>query len=254
MELLSPTMAPNKKRNAGRQLLITRNRLKEETDQVKICSLRRLEASLLIELRQFDQAVSVAGVLAESGSGDGSGAAFYADILARTGKWRLAEKQFTIARDRCLSSGRQAKARSLEQGPLYIMAEARKDAEKCMALASTPVLRERAARRSGELVKTVSSETASPWKELALLERVHNGETPKILTGILNSWSAGEGEWRWRILFEGAMLCSEAGHSMKQWRKYLRNTGTNILDPRYHSERKVLKKLFSGDFVKKDRQ
>jgi hypothetical protein len=81
----------------------------------------------------------------------------------------------------------------------------------------------------------------SPWRELFLLEQVHSGEDAALLAGILDHWKAGEAEWRWRILFEGAMLTLDSGGPMKQWRLYFRITGRKVLDPRYFQERKRLK-------------
>jgi tetratricopeptide (TPR) repeat protein len=236
-------MAPNMKRIPGRQLLIVRNRLKAETDIAKKASLKRLEANLLFELGLRDEAVAVAASLADQDSAGGSAYAFLADILAGMGRWRLAEENFVIAHRMCVESNRSLKAFSLAAGPLFLLAEAREDYERCIDIAPSELLRNRARRLSGAERVDAPKPDCSPWKELFLVEQVHSGGNFSILNDILHDWKAGEAEWRWRILFEGAVLCSEAGSSMKQWKMYLGQTGGRVLDPRYPHERKLLKML-----------
>lgn len=250
MELLSPIMAPNKKRNAGRQLLILRNRMKAPENTSKIASLRRKEANLLLELGQRDEAIAVATSLTEADSGDGSELAFLADILAGASKWRLAEENFAAARLLCLKSGREEKAFALAAGPLFLLAEARKDYDSCLRIAPSDLLRNRALRLSEQIPVGVIPPEASPWRELYLLEQVHSGGDPSLLSGILDNWKSGEAEWRWRILYEGASLEQRSGLPGKQWSIYLRETGRKVLDPRYPSERKALKRMLQGGFVK----
>ncbi|MCK5035510.1 MAG: hypothetical protein KAS73_06435, partial [Candidatus Sabulitectum sp.] len=81
-------MAPNTTRNAGRQLLITRNRLKIEKIDSKRKSLRRIEAGLLLELGQKEASLSVATSLVEENPDDNRERAFLADILARCSSWK----------------------------------------------------------------------------------------------------------------------------------------------------------------------
>lgn len=244
-------MAPNKTRNAGRQLLILRNRLKALENPSKIASLRRREAGLLLELGQREEAVAVATTLAETDNDDGSARAFLADVLASAGKWKAAEASFTLAARICARSGREQKARALLAGPVFLLAEARGDYGTCIKVAPTPLLRNRALRLSGK--KPGSSDEVpneSPWRELFILEEVHAGGDSSLLSGILDTWKAGEAEWRWRILFEGALIESASGRLSGQWGSYLRETGKKVLDPRYPGERKVLKRLLRGNFVK----
>ena len=251
MELLSPIMAPNKKRNAGRQLLITRNRLKAETNPSKKASLKRLEANLLLDLALPEEAMIVASALAEAHPADAGAAAFLGDILARTGKWSASEEQFTRSYEICLTLNKKKKAFSLASGPMFLLAEARGDYERCIQVAPSQLLRNRALRLSG---KRTADDTAppesSPWRELHLIERVHNGSAPGILRGVLDDWTAGEAEWRWRILFEGGVISGEVGAGLKQWRRYLKLTVGRVLDPRYFQERKQLKAVLNTGFVK----
>ncbi len=247
-------MAPNKTRNAGRQLLILRNRIKDLEDSSKMPSLRRREAGLLLELGQRDEAVAVATSLAETNARDGSALAFLADVLASAGRWASAEKTFTAAAGLCAETGREEKAEALYAGPVFLLAEARGDFETCLQVAPFPLLRNRALRLSGHESGESSQPDSSPWRELFILEKVHKQGNVSLLSGILDHWKAGEAEWRWRILFEGAFLEYSSGEVSRQWGDYLRETGKKVLDPRYPGERKALKRLLRGYFVKNSRQ
>ncbi len=244
-------MPPNTTRNAGRQLLVTRNRLMAEKDPSKVLSLKRKEAYLLLELGQNDSAVAVATSLVEDNIDSSRERAFLADILTRTFAWAAAEKEFTEAHGLCLLSGKNDKAFSLASGPLFLLAEARKDYRKCFEVAPIQVLRNRALRLSGQKVELNVLPSASPWREIAILENTIIGGNPFVLPGLLADWNCGEAEWRWRFVYEAASLAIEAGMSAKPWRKYLKQTTGRILDPRYFIERKELKRLLSKGFVYK---
>ncbi len=215
--------------------------MKAETDMAKIASLKRREAVTLLELGQREEALAVATSLIEGSTASPGDFAFLADIYASVAKWRPAEEYFTKAHRLCLEAGKAEKAESLAAGPLFLLAEARGDHRRCIEVAPTGLLRRRALRLSGEPPPPVPMPEASPWRELFLLEQVHSGDDPALLAGILDHWKAGEAEWRWRILFEGAMLTLDSGGPMKQWRLYFRITGRKVLDPRYFQERKRLK-------------
>jgi len=243
-------MAPNKTRNAGRQLLILKNRMKTIENSSKIPSMRRREAVLLLELGQRDQAVAVAASLAEADDDRGSGLAFLADILASCGRWAAAREKFTAAAEMCAEKGRKEKAFSLAAGPLFLLAEAVKDYETCLLVAPLPLLKSRALRLKGLEPEKTPQPGNSPWRELWALEEVHVSGKVSLLDGILDNWKSGEAEWRWRILFEGAFLEFKSGTVSKQWGVYLRETGKRVLDPRYPGERSALKKMLHGHFVK----
>ncbi len=241
-------MAPNTTRNAGRQLLVTKNRLRTEKNPSKRVALKRLEAYLFLELGQKETAVAVATSLVE-GNPEGSGErAFLADILARSFFWADAEEKFTEAHRICLSAGKREKAFSLAAGPLFLLAEARGDYRRCLEIAPMPVLRNRALRFIGEKPETSTVPSVSPWREIAILERSLSGGNPHVLAGLLVDWTCGEAEWRWRILFEGAVIAVEAGMSVKPWKRYMKQTGAKVLDPRYFIERRDLKQLLSRGF------
>jgi len=220
-----------------------------EKSAAKTASLKRLEAVLLLELGQKAAAVAVATSLADENSEGSSERAFLADILARAFMWQEAEREFVNAHRLCLNSGKKGKAFSLAAGPLFLLAEARKDYRRCAEVAPTEILGNRARRLAGDKAQPVSTPEESPWREVALLEKVHQGGNPAVLSELLARWSCGEAEWRWRILYEGAVLAMEAGAGVKPWKGYLKQTGTKVLDPRYFRERGHLKRLLSRGFV-----
>ncbi|MCD4706363.1 MAG: hypothetical protein K8S62_01340 [Candidatus Sabulitectum sp.] len=244
-------MAPNTTRNAGRQLLIIRNRVKAENDPVKRASLKRREANLLLVLDQKELAISAATSLVRMNPEGSSERAFLADILARSFHWRASEKEFTEAHRICLSTGKLDKAFSLAAGPLFLLAEARGDYCRCLEMAPMDLLRNRARRLMGEESAQESLPSVSPWREIAILEKVLRGGDPQALPTLLTDWTCGEAEWRWRILFEGATSAMEAGMSAKPWKKHMKQTGTKVLDPRYFIERRDLKRMLNRDFVNK---
>ncbi len=242
-------MAPNTTRNAGRQLLITRNRLRTEKNPSRIATLKRREAGLLLELEQKEAAVDVAASLVKQNPEANSDRAFYADILARTFHWTAAEYEFSEAHRLCIASGKVEKAFSLAAGPLFLLAEARGDFERCSEIAPMETLRFRALRLAGEKTDVPSVPRESPWREIALLEKVILGGNPHVLPSLLANWTCGEAEWRWRILFEGAAAAMEADMPVKPWKKYLKQVGNSVLDPRYFIERRDLKRLLSRGLV-----
>lgn len=235
-------MAPNKKRNAGRQLLNLKRRMNALEDQSKMPILRRREASLLMELGRGSDAVAIAASLAGEDT-DGSAMAFMADIYSRLGRWRDAEEWFTKAFSACLDAGREEKALAMASGPMFLLAEARGDHARCLEVAPFDVLRARASRLGGTPLGEYAEPQESPWREIHILEAVHRGADPSLLLGVLDSWSCGEAEWRWRILFEGSVLFFRGQRPGRQWKKYLSETGKTVLDPRYHRERKELKRI-----------
>ena len=242
-------MAPNTTRNAGRQLLVTRNRLRIEKKPSNRASLKRMESGLLLELGQRDAAVSVATSLVEDNPEGSRERAFLADVLARSFLWRAAEEEFTEAHRICLSTGKENKAFSLAAGPLFLLAEARGDYLRCLEIAPMDVLRNRALRLTGDMPIPCSLPSVSPWREIAILEKVLSGGDPHVLAGLLADWTCGEAEWRWRIVFEGAASAIEACMSVKPWKKYMKQTRAKVLDPRYFIERRDLKRLLSRGFV-----
>ncbi len=236
-------MPPNKTTNHGRQLLITKSRLRTEKDSLKIALLKRKEASLLLELGRRPEALLVATALSKSNPSNSSHRAFLADILCRMSKWRLAEEIFTEVYQLCLVNSKKDKAFSIAAGPLFLLAEAREDYERCLEIAPLPILKNRAERLMGNKVVDREAPESEPWNQIAKLEKVHLGGNPHILPTLLKDWKLGEAEWYWRILFEATNLAVINGMSLKPWRKQLKQLHTVVLDPRYFIERRDLKKV-----------
>lgn len=236
-------MPRNKTTNHGRQLLITKSRLKTEKNPVKIALLKRKEAYLLLQLGHRAEALLVSTALSESNPSNSSHKAFLADILCRTSQWRLAEDTFAEAHRLCLATDKIDKAFSIASGPLFLLAEARGDYKRCVEIAPLPVLLNRAERLMGEKVMNIDIPEIEPWNHVAKLEGVHLGNNPHILPTLLKDWNLGEVEWYWRILFEAANLAVSNEMSLKPWRKQLKQLHTIVLDPRYFIERRDLKKL-----------
>jgi hypothetical protein len=190
-------------------------------------------------------AIAVATSLVEENPEGSKERAFLADILARSSQWTAAEHEFTEAYRICISTGKIEKAASLAAGPLFLLAEARGDFSRCIEIAPFDVLRNRALRLQGGKPQPGIVPAESPLREIAILEEVHCGGDADSLPGLLDSWTAGEAEWRWRILYEGAVASINAGMASKPWRNFLKQTGTKVLDPRYFRERKNLKQILS---------
>lgn len=236
-------MPPNKTTNHGRQLLITKSRLRTEKDSLKIALLKRKEANLLLELGHRAEALLVATALSESNPTNSSHKAFLADILCRTSQWLKAEEVFTEAYHLCLDSNKKSKAFSIASGPLFLLAEARSDFKRCFEIAPLPLLKNRAERLMGKKVVCIDIPEIEPWNQVAKLEKVHLGGNPHLLPTLLKDWKLGEAEWYWRILYEAANLAIGNGMSPKPWRKQLKQLHTVVLDPRYFIERRDLKKV-----------
>ena len=227
-------------RPGGCQLLALKNRLRQETDPDVTMKLRQREVKILLELGQMPQAVSAARALPP----DGTGLSILADVLCRGSRWKEAESVFEEARRVRISEGSEARAGALARGPLFLLAEARKDWGRCAELADTQVLCARVARLSGGGAKPAAwpgTEAGFPWDTLAMLEACHGGADPSCLLPALQEWGRGEREWKWRVLFEGATLSAAAGLNPGPWRRLFRSMDGLVLDPRWPAERKALK-------------
>lgn len=230
-------------RPGGCQLLALKNRLRQETDPGVAARLRQREVKILLELGQITEAISAAGALPQ----DGTGLSILADCLCHGRRWKEAESVFEEARLSRMREGSETKARALARGPLFLLAEARKDWARCAELADLPVLAARVARLSGswsgQFVKT--RDDGFPWDTLAFLEACHGGDDPSGLPSALQAWGRGEREWKWRVVFEGATLASAAGLSPGPWKRLFVSIEGAVLDPRWPVERKALKSLLA---------
>ena len=231
-------------RPGGCQLLALKNRLHHETDPDVTQKLRHREVKILLELGQLPQAISAARALPP----DGTGLSILADVLCRGSRWKEAESVFEAARRVRIDEGSESRARALARGPLFLLAEARGDWERCAELADLPVLGARVARLSRGITgqDTTSSEEGFPWDTLALLEACHGGGDPARLPEAVQAWGRGEREWKWRVVFEGATLTASAGLNLAPWRRLFRAIDGVVLDPRWPSERKALKTVLGA--------
>lgn len=231
-------------RPGGCQLLALKNRLHQETDPDAILKLRQREVKILLELGQMPQAISAARALRP----DGTGLSILADVLCRGSRWKEAESVFEAARRVRMDEGSEARAQALARGPLFLLAEARKDWGRCAELADIPVLCARVARLSG--TETEPGEPARgegfPWDTLAMLEACHGGADPSCLQMALQEWGRGEREWKWRVVFEGATISAASGLNLGPWRRLFRSMDGVVLDPRWPAERKALKAVLGA--------
>jgi hypothetical protein len=226
-------------RPGGCQLLALKNRLRQETDPDVKLKLRQREVKILHELGQMPQAISAARALPP----DGTGLSILADVLCRGSRWKEAESVFEAARRVRMDEGSEARVKALARGPLFLLAEARKDWARCAELADLPVLAARVARLSGGESEPgdPAGQEGFPWDTLAMLEACHGGADPESLPLALQAWGRGEREWKWRVVFEGAILSAAAGLNPGPWRRLFRSMDGVVLDPRWPTERKALK-------------
>ncbi len=231
-------------RPGGCQLLALKNRLRQETDPDVTTKLRQREVKILLELGQMPQAISAASALPP----DGTGLSILADVLCRGSRWKEAESAFEGARRARMDEGSGARALALARGPLFLLAEARKDWVRCAELADIPVLAARVSRLSGGEAGNggPAGEAGFPWDTLTMLEACHGGADPSGLPLAAQEWGRGEREWKWRVVFEGATLTSRAGLPLGPWRRLFRSIDGVVLDPRWPMERKALKTILGA--------
>ncbi|MFO7626124.1 MAG: hypothetical protein R6V62_02555 [Candidatus Fermentibacteraceae bacterium] len=218
--------------------------MRQETDPDVAMKLRQREVKILLELGQIPQAISAARALPP----DGTGFSILADVLCHASRWKEAESVFEAARLARIEEGSEARAQALARGPLFLLAEARKDFGRCSELADLPVLAARVARLSGGTAEPAGppGEEGFPWGTLAMLEACHAGADPACLPVAVQAWGRGEREWKWRVVFEGATLTSAAGLHLGPWRRLFRSIDGVVLDPRWPTERKALKTVLGA--------
>jgi pentatricopeptide repeat protein len=218
--------------------------LKSETDPEAALRLGQREVRILLELGQTSQALAAARSL----PGNGTGLSVLGDVLCRAGRWKEAESVFEQARRARLEEGMEARAAALARGPLFLLAEAREDWDRCLELADIPVLTARARRLSGAFGDPPPAQVSQgfPWAMIALLEDCHLGRDPIGLPEALAGWGRGEREWKWRVVSEGSGLFVRRGLPMDAWRRPFRSVSGPVLDPRWQAERKVLKAVLGS--------
>ena len=225
-------------RPGGCQLLALKNRIREEGDASEKLRLRQREVKMMLELGQIPQAILAARELPP----DGTGLSILGDALCKGSRWKDAEAVFEAARKARLDEGCEARALALARGPLFHLAEARRDFCRCSMLADLPVLVSRVSRLTGRAAVPPDTE-GFPWETLALLERCHAGGDPGELVSAVAAWGRSEREWKWRAVYEGMSLSHASGASVHQWRRVFRSMPGTVLDPRWPAERRTAKAI-----------
>jgi len=218
--------------------------MKSESDPGAALKLGRREIRILLELGQTSQALAAARLLPRNGAG----LSVLGDVLCRAGLWKKAESVFDEARRARLAEGMESRAAALARGPLYLLAEARGDWERCLELVDIPVLKARAERVSGAGGQDGSAPDSAgfPWTTIALLEACHLGRDPTGLPEALAGWGMGEREWKWRVVAEGTELFLRRGLPPYAWRRPFRSIPGPVLDPRWAAERRSLKAVLGS--------
>lgn len=226
----------------GRRLLSIRNRISLVTDPAGLRKLRRKEIRILLQLGNLSAAGDICGKLVSDNPSWAPGYSIMADLACHSGEWEEGEKLFERAAGKHEAAGNSEAAQRLRTGPLYRLAEARGDHEKCLSLCSgagelSGVLKARYERRSG------SKETGLPVEmqdqlagRLLALEWAWRGAKQSELLQTAVEWSNTEPEWRWRFIVESMTIWRRDGLDLDGWKKTVRSTVCPVLDPRFHTE------------------
>ncbi len=226
----------------GRQLLSIRSRIGSVDDPSRLRKLRRREIRILLQLGNLSVAWNICRELVSDNPSWPPGYSIMADLACRSGKWEEGERLFEKAAAEHETAGNIKAAVRLRTGPVYRLAEARDDYEKCLSLCSgdgelSSILKIRSGRQSG------SNEARLPEKaqdflaqRLLILESAWRGTQQHELLQIAVEWSNTEPEWRWRFIVESMDVWKRDGLDLDGWKKPVRSTVCPVLDPRFHSE------------------
>jgi hypothetical protein len=225
----------------GRRLLITRNRLKTQQDPKSRLSLMRSEIRILVDLGDLEEALKSCDRLIKEFPDRPRGHSIKADVLCRTGEWHLAEESFQRAASEHLAAGEAEAASRLGTGPLFRLAEARSDHDRCLELSSgsdqlSMILMHRTERRMGRKDGPPPEDDGWLPSRLSQLEMAWAGFRMEQLLETAVQWKSTEPEWRWRFIVEGIEIWNSAGLDGGPWRKPLRDTVCPVLDPRFNRE------------------
>lgn len=226
----------------GRQLLATRNRLRDEQDLGARLKLLRREVRLLVSLGDMNSAAESADRLLEENPHLPAAFSIKADLACRNGNWQSAEELFGKAEEEYLILGDTAGAERLGTGPLFRLAEARGDFQECRRLCNgtgdlKTVLAARCARLSGSSGGPALPVSDDPLAfRLSRIEASWRGGAPRDLLDLAVDWQGTEPEWRWRLIVEGIELWKRRGLNPRPWKRPVRETVCPVLDPRFHDE------------------
>jgi hypothetical protein len=237
---------------AGRQLLILKRDIDNESDPQRLRNLRRKEVRLLLSLGQLDRAAGHAGKLASDFPRWPVAHSLLADLMCRLKDWQGAALEFSTAAELYSGSGDTVKSVKIMLGPLFRLYEASGDYSECLELCSRPgqlaaILRCRTERLSG-IDSVLPADPCGDWLAAALsdLERVWRGGDPAGLPELVRCWPRAEPEWRWRVLAEGFGIWIRRDLDPEPWRKLFRITERPVLDPRFDSEAVKIEQTLSG--------
>ena len=226
----------------GRQLLSIRNRISAVSDPLGIRKLRRKEIRVLLQLGNLSAAREICRELVSDNPSWPPGYSIMADLACHSGKWEEGERLFERAAVEHEAAGNIQAALKLRTGPVFRLAEARGDHEKCLSLCSgegelNSVLRIRSERQGGSK-DTKLPDGMQDWlaERLLMLESAWRGMQQPELLQIAVDWSNNEPEWRWRFIVESMLVWKRDGLDPDGWKKPLRNTVCPVLDPRFHKE------------------
>ncbi len=222
--------------------------LRTEEDPVKRKKLFRKAIRTLVRLGDLEEARKTASELSSEYPDWQAAWSMAADIACRSGKWEEAERLFEKAAAMHAEAGDREAASRLRTGPLFILAEARKDYARCEELCrnggeTAKVLTARSRRLAGKPptgeIPHCRERLAS---KLAVLENAWKGRGLGRLAVMAAEWGSDEPEWRWRFVVEGIHLWKKRGMETRKWRKAIRGTVPPVLDPRFDEEWRILRR------------
>lgn len=213
-----------------------------ESDPSRLRKLRRKEIRILLKLGNLSAAGDICGELVSDNPSWPPGYSIMADLACHSGQWEEAEKLFEKAAAEHESEGNIESAERLRTGPVYRLAEARGDYEKCSSICSgegelMSVLKIRSGRLLGnndEKLPTLPENWLA--QHLLTLEKAWRGISHQELLRKAVEWDNTEPEWRWRFIVESRDIWKGMGLDMSEWIRPVRDTACPVLDPRFHSE------------------
>lgn len=228
----------------GRRLLSIRNSIDLETDLSELMKLRRKEIKILIRLGNLAVAGETSEKLISENPFWPPGYSILADLLCRSGRWDEAEGLFEKAASEHEKAGNAESADKLRTGPVYRLAEARGDYEKCSSLCSgvgelKAVLRIRSERLLGDnnaILPTLPDNRLAA--QLLNLEKAWRGISKQNLLETALEWDNTEPEWRWRFIVESIDM--EREPDFDKWSIPVKKTVCPVLDPRFNKEWRML--------------
>ncbi|NOQ21348.1 MAG: hypothetical protein GQ565_01685 [Candidatus Aegiribacteria sp.] len=213
------------------------------TDPSRMRKLRRKEIRILFQLGNRAAAWDICRKLVSDNPSWPPGYSIMADLACRSGKWEEGERLFEKAAAEHETAGNTNAAVRLRIGPVYRLAEARDDYEKCLALCSSEgelknVLKVRLGRLLGSnnvrLPEGVAQDRLA--QRLLMLESAWRGMQQHELLKTALEWSNTEPEWRWRFIVESMDVSKRDGLDLDEWEKPIKSTVCPVLDPRFHNE------------------